>query len=72
MNILRDFDERAHRLGIVNLKLTQAASFFFALILAKTFPVILGPSVWWFVGLTLLVAIGPSIRFFAPRKRQDS
>lgn len=62
------FDERARRLGILDTKLVQATAIGLALIIAKIFPQILNVNIGWFVGLTILFAIKPSLTFFGPVK----
>lgn len=64
MDLWGDMDERARRLGIVDTKLAQGASMFFALIIVKLLPGILEASVWAFVVLAILFAIKPARTFF--------
>ena len=67
MSLWEEFDARARRFGIVDLKLAQAAAFFFALILAKVFPELLSLSIWWYVAICAACAVKPAIDFYAPR-----
>lgn len=59
-----DFDQRAHRLGILDTKLAQGAAIFFVLVIVKLIPEILTLDVWLFAALALLCAIKPVITFF--------
>jgi hypothetical protein len=65
------FDRRARRLGIFDTKLAQGASIFFALTIVKLIPEILEINIWWFVALTILCAVKPSISFFGPERTQQ-
>ena len=56
MTLWEEFDSRARRFGIVDLKLAQAAAFFCALILAKAIPEILSLSIWWYVAICVACA----------------
>ncbi|MHC4141703.1 MAG: hypothetical protein ACYSUF_07430 [Planctomycetota bacterium] len=67
MTLWQEFDSRARRFGIVDLKLAQAAAFFLALILVEVVPVLASVSVWWYVALCLACAVKPAIDFFSPR-----
>lgn len=58
------FDERARRLGILDTKLSQAATICFALIVVKLYPRILSASIWWFVALAVIFAIKPLVTFY--------
>jgi len=64
MGLFRYFDDRAKTLGIVDLKLVQAAMIFFALIIAKLFPRIMDVDIWWFVVLFVLCIIRPFYAYF--------
>jgi hypothetical protein len=72
MTLWEEFDARARRFGIVDLKLAQAAAFFLALILAKGAPALLSISVWWYVALCVACAIKPAIDFCSPRPAASS
>ena len=67
MTLWEELDSRARRFGIVDLKLAQAAAFFFALILAMAVPALLAVSIWWYVALCAACAVKPAIDFFSPR-----
>jgi hypothetical protein len=67
MRLWEEFDSRARRFGIVDLKLAQAAAFFLALILACAVPALLSVSVWWYVAACVACAIKPAVDFYAPR-----
>ncbi len=58
------FDERARKLGILDTKLAQAASMFFALAIAKLIPQIMDVNVLWFVLLAILCAVRPFVTFY--------
>jgi hypothetical protein len=64
MGLFGYFDKRARTLGIIDLKLVQAAMIFFTLIIAKLFPRILNIDIWWFVVLFVLCIIRPFYAFF--------
>ncbi len=70
MTLWEEFDSRARRFGIVDLKLAQAAAFFFALILVKVFPELLSVCIWWYVMLCVACAVKPGIDFFSCPSRQ--
>jgi hypothetical protein len=57
------FDRRAKRLGIVDMKLAQAASICFALIIVKLVPKIMNARIWLFVVLAILFSVKPLITF---------
>ena len=67
MTIWEYFDRRARRLGILDVKLAQAAAIFFALFVAKLIPQIMKVNIWWFVLLAVLCAIKPFITFYSNR-----
>jgi hypothetical protein len=62
------FDKRARRLGILDTKLAQAASMFFALVIAKLFPQIMEVNFIWFVLLAILCAVKPFITFYIQKE----
>lgn len=59
MGMIRFFNDRVKRFSIFDVKLVQAAAFFFALIIVKLVPDILNVTIWWFVALALVCAIRP-------------
>lgn len=52
------WDRKVKKLGILELKMAQAATMGFTLIIVKIFPQILALSVWWFIAL-LVVCSAP-------------
>ena len=68
MTIWSYLDDRARRLGILDTKLAQGASMFFALTLAKLIPQIMDVNIRWFVILALLFAIKPFVTFFVQKE----
>ncbi|MBD3867305.1 MAG: hypothetical protein IFK94_04185 [Acidobacteria bacterium] len=58
------FDRRARRLGLLDTKLAQGATFCFALIVAKLIPQVLTINLWVLVVLCILFAIKPILTFF--------
>jgi len=64
MGLFSWMDERARRLGILDVKLAQGAAMFVALIVAKLVPQIMTVNVWWFAVLAGLCAIRPLIVFY--------
>jgi hypothetical protein len=59
-----NMDKRAKRLGILDTKLAQGASMFFALVIVKLIPRIMDVNIIWFIILALLCAIKPIFTFF--------
>lgn len=68
MSFWAEMDGRARRLGILDTKLSQAASMFIALTVAKLIPRITTVSAWWFVLLAALCAIKPLYTFYADKR----
>jgi len=64
MGLLEDMNQRAKKLGIIDLKLAQGAAMFFALVIAKLIPGIMDLSVWWFAVLLVICAIRPFYVFW--------
>ena len=64
MGLLEDMNQRAKKLGIIDLKLAQGAAMFFALVIAKLIPDVMDLSVWWFVVLVVTCAIRPFYVFW--------
>ncbi len=64
MGILEDMDQRAKKLGIIDIKLAQMAAAFSGLVIAKLIPQIMDLSIWWFVGLLVICAIKPFYEFW--------
>ncbi len=67
MSLYESLDQRAKRLGIVDIKLAQGAAIFSVLIIVKLVPEILNVSVWWFVALAIACAVKPILTFFDDR-----
>jgi hypothetical protein len=51
-------------MGILDTKLAQGASMFFALIVVKLIPQIMDANIFWFILLTILCAVRPVYTFF--------
>jgi hypothetical protein len=64
MSFWADMDERAHRLGILDTKLSQAAAILVACAVIKAAPRIVTVNAWWFIGLAALCAIKPLRTFY--------
>jgi hypothetical protein len=64
MGLLGGMNQRAKKLGIIDLKLAQGAAMFFALVIAKLIPDIMDLSIWWFAGLLVICAIKPFYVFW--------
>jgi len=64
MGFLEDQNRRVKTFDLVDVKLAQGAAAFFALIIAKMLPDIMGLSVWWFVALLVVCAIRPFYVFW--------
>jgi hypothetical protein len=64
MGLLGGMNQRAKKLGIIDLKLAQGAAMFFALVIAKLIPSITDLSIWWFVGLLVICAARPIYVFW--------
>jgi len=64
MGILEDMNERAKKLGIIDIKLAQMAAAFSALVIVKLIPQIMDLSIWWFAGLLVICAIKPFYAFW--------
>ena len=64
MGLFDWMDERVKRFGIWEMKLSQGAAIFLALIIAKLVPQIMTLSMWLFVALAALCAIRPIYVFF--------
>jgi hypothetical protein len=67
MGLVSRMDQRARKLSAFDLKLTQGAAVFFALIIAKLIPQIMDINVWWFIGLEILCVIKPCYVFWFKR-----
>ena len=72
MTLWEYFDRRARRLGILDVKLAQAAAIFFTLVIVKLMPQILEVSIWWFVLFAVVCAIKPTITFYGSRVESAS
>ncbi len=68
MSLYENLDRRARNLGLVDTKLAQGAAVFAVLVIVKLVPEILDVSVWWFVALTVVCAIKPTLTFFGDRQ----
>jgi len=63
MSIFRFFNNRAKRLGIIDIKLVQSAVFLIGIIAAKIFPEILRIDTIWFILFAAIFAIRPLYTF---------
>jgi len=64
MGVLSVWDRRAHRLGIVDVKLFAVSALFAGLVIAKVFPEVLSVNVWALVGLCVALALHPLVVLF--------
>ena len=64
MGLLEDMDQRAKKLGFIDLLLALCSAAFFALFIAKLIPQIMGISIWWFIALSALCTAKPSCVFW--------
>ena len=64
MEVLKWWDERVKKLGIIDIKLAQAAAIFLALIVVKLIPEIMDVNIWLFAALVVICAIRPLYMFF--------
>jgi hypothetical protein len=71
MAIPTSIDDRIRRWGLVDTKLAQSAAFFFALVLAKLLPELLGVSVWLYVALAAGCAVRPTLRLLRSGPTED-
>ena len=66
MRVLNELDRRAHRLGFVGVKLSSASALFAGFWVAQLFPDVLSVNVWWYVILSITLAIHPLIVVLSP------
>ncbi len=64
MDFINKMNKRVENMSVFDLKLTQWATLFITLIIAKIFPRILNINIWWFVGLCILCLIKPIYVFY--------
>lgn len=64
MNLWREFDRRARRMGILDTKLAQGAAIFLALAAVKVFPVLLALDTWVYAAAAAACAVRPVVVFF--------
>jgi len=64
MGIYQNFNERAKRMSIVDIKLGVFGGMFFALVIAKLVPQIMEINIWWFVALGILFILRPLYVFY--------
>ena len=67
MSLLEDLNQRVKKFSFIDIKLAQAASIFFALIIVKLIPQIMNVCIWWFIVLLILCAIKP-VNVFLSKK----
>ncbi len=65
MAVLNELNRRAHRFGIVDVKLASVSALFAGLLVAKLFPELLTASAWWYVLLAVACAFHPLLVLFA-------
>ncbi len=64
MTLLSELNSRSSRLGFLGVKLASVSAFFAGLVVAKLFPDVLSPSVWWYVLLAVACALHPVLVLF--------
>lgn len=64
MRIVEKMVERAKKLSLFDVKLAQASSIFFGLIIAKLIPEIMEANIWLFVALWLICALKPTYSYY--------
>ena len=64
MGLIENINQRAKKLGIIDLNLAQGAAMFFTLIIAKLIPGIMDLSIWWFVALLIICEVRPFYVFW--------
>ncbi|MFH2037066.1 MAG: hypothetical protein ABIJ45_11730 [Candidatus Zixiibacteriota bacterium] len=64
MFIIKFFDDRVKKLGIIDLKLLQGAVICVGIILVKIFPDILKINISWFIIAAILLILKPMYAFF--------
>jgi len=64
MKLWTYFDERAKRMGLMNIKLLQGTVMCIAVIIVQMFPGILSVNPFWFVVAAVLFAIRPMLCLF--------
>jgi hypothetical protein len=64
------WDRKVKKLGILELKMAQAATMGFTLIIVKIFPQILALSVWWFIALLVICAVPVHYAFWFKKNGQ--
>ena len=69
MSMLNKLNRRAHRLGIIDVKLASVSMLFAGLAIAKLFPELLTVSAWWYVVLAVASAFHPLLVLFIRDKK---
>jgi hypothetical protein len=64
MGFFEDMTRRARKFDIIDIKLAQGTSMFFALVIVKLIPGIMNLNIWWFIVLLVLCAIKPVYMFW--------
>ena len=59
MKFWQNLENRVHNLGLIDVKLLQAAAAFVTLIVVKLAPQILSLNITWFIILAILCSIKP-------------
>ena len=61
--VIDNMNLRVRNYSILDIKLSQLAAVFLALVIVKIFPVIMELSIWWFIALLALCTIKPLVVF---------
>ncbi len=64
MRALYELDRRAHRMGLIGVKLSSVSALFAGFAIAKLFPEVLSVNVWWFILICIALAVHPLMVFF--------
>ncbi len=64
MNLKSFFEAKARKLDWIDIGLIKWSCIAFGIILAMLIPVLLEISIWWFVAISLLLAIRPFHRAY--------
>jgi|GEM_PF-2365798 len=61
--LINNMNQKIKKYNIWDIKLSQGAAVFMALIIVKLYPSIISISIWWFVLFLILCTIKPLISF---------
>ena len=67
MKLFKYFEERTKKLGMWDIAFIKWATFVFALLFAKLFPVLLSAPVWFYVVVAVLLVLKPMYIFYFKR-----